>query len=324
MGNNNCIPWEEWAKIEIVIKKYIKENPSEKISFTDLLDTVDELGAIGQIPYILEVDGKKVIAFKNLEDSKVNTNGRTVTKTTGSILAGTTYNEDKNSNELIENMLFGYIASSLLSITISPGTTIEVGKTITIVSASLSYVKDSENKVPYNAVITGDGFNGVVVLDGNSIPAAASTTVTKNTNTSASWVFTAEDKNGNALASKSDSIYWYFRRFFGASSLLVTDDASANILINSLQQSALDANRACTVYCTSDNNDQAKFTYIVYAAKFGDLTSIIQDGATPVLGAFTKIGSYNFTNAESHVELYNIYKSNSEGAFSDGVKLDIS
>ena len=74
----------------------------------------------------------------------------------------------------------------------------------------------------------------------------------------------------------------------------------------------------------STNNDPTKYTYIIYPASYGDLSSIIQNGATPVLGAFTKVGDYTITNDYSISELVRVYRSNALGAFSNATTLAIT
>jgi hypothetical protein len=57
------------------------------------------------------------------------------------------------------------------------------------------------------------------------------------------------------------------------------------------------------------------YTYYCYRAAAGDLTSIIQDGAAPVLGAFTKLSDVVGTNAYGASVTYRVYRSNATNAF---------
>jgi hypothetical protein len=60
------------------------------------------------------------------------------------------------------------------------------------------------------------------------------------------------------------------------------------------------------------------YTFIAYLASFGNITGIIQDGATPVLGAFTEVGmSITVTNQYGVTGSYNLYKSNATNAFTN-------
>lgn len=249
----------------------------------------------------------------------------TATKAVGGVSVGDAF-DGASVEDVLKAILAPYVPPTLSSISITPGDTVEVGATITLASAALSWVNDSEGHAPYNPAISNVGFPAVELGTGTSktVNAEEGTTVQRTTAGSEQWNFTAEDKNGNALGYKYDRVYWYFRRFFGASALEVTDDASAQTLIEALQQSWLDANRAGTATCTSDNANTSNYTYIAHAASLGNLSGIIMNGATPVLGAFAKIGTFNYVNAQGHTEPYVIYKSNAKGAFSSGDSLAIS
>lgn len=60
-----------------------------------------------------------------------------------------------------------------------------------------------------------------------------------------------------------------------------------------------------------------QYTYYVYAASAGDLTSIIQDGSAPVIGAFTKLADVTGTNNYGATVTYRVYKSNATSAFTN-------
>lgn len=59
------------------------------------------------------------------------------------------------------------------------------------------------------------------------------------------------------------------------------------------------------------------YTYYVYAASAGDLTSVILDGAAPVLGAFTKLTDVSGTNSFGANVSYRVYRSNATNAFTN-------
>lgn len=60
-----------------------------------------------------------------------------------------------------------------------------------------------------------------------------------------------------------------------------------------------------------------QYTYYVYAASAGDLTSVIQDGSAPVIGAFTKLADVTGTNDYGATVTYRVYKSNATSAFTN-------
>jgi hypothetical protein len=62
---------------------------------------------------------------------------------------------------------------------------------------------------------------------------------------------------------------------------------------------------------------ELEYTYYSYPSTYDDITSIILDGVTPILGAFIKISKVNVTNSYGESLIYKVYKSNSPGAFTD-------
>ena len=91
-----------------------------------------------------------------------------------------------------------------------------------------------------------------------------------------------------------------------------------------MQLSALRPGRDHNITTTADNDSETNYTYIAYQAIYGDLTSIIQGGALPVIGGFTKLGDFSITTATGRTESYRFYKSNATKAFASGVTINIS
>lgn len=60
-----------------------------------------------------------------------------------------------------------------------------------------------------------------------------------------------------------------------------------------------------------------EYFYYSYPMSFGDLTSVIMDGAAPILGAFTKLTSILINNGAQFPVYYNVYRTNSPGAFTN-------
>ena len=216
---------------------------------------------------------------------------------------------------LFNAILAPYVASELTSIAISPGATVEVGRTITIVSATLKWEVDSETNPPKNATITGPGFTTAVLsISPQIVPTIPSTTVQKLVNTSQAWTFAAQDKDGVALASRTGYVTWQYRWFFGGNSILIVDDATAQTVIAALRLGLLKPGLANTVKCEDEESNPLHNTYICYAAKFGDISTIVSNNADSILGAFTKLGDFNFNNAEGQTVSYRVYRSNATGA----------
>lgn len=60
-----------------------------------------------------------------------------------------------------------------------------------------------------------------------------------------------------------------------------------------------------------------QYTYYAYAASAGDLTNVIQDGASSVIGGFTKLSDVTGTNSYGATVTYRVYRSNSPQAFTN-------
>ena len=104
------------------------------------------------------------------------------------------------------------------------------------------------------------------------------------------------------------SVTFTTKRYFGTSTTKTVNESIIKSLTGEL------GGKSCTKTGVTTNNTQ----YLVYAypSSLGDLSSIVQDGATPVLGAFTK-SLVNVTNQAGLQIQYNVYVSNNLGAFTN-------
>jgi hypothetical protein len=59
------------------------------------------------------------------------------------------------------------------------------------------------------------------------------------------------------------------------------------------------------------------YTYYCYNASAGDLTTVIQDGASSILGAFTKLPDVIGINNSGASVTYRVYRSNAPQAFTN-------
>lgn len=213
-----------------------------------------------------------------------------------------------------------------LSVALTPSASnYEVGETVTVGNATISVTPDSDGGNPANMYISGVGFNKAA--PGLIVAPDAGSEVQLLTNSSSQWQVTGEDANADPINPASFSRSWLFRHFFGASSVVLTGastPAEVKAVLDTLQQQVLRTGRAASVTCGSYNDVAGNYTYIAYAAKFGDLSNIIQNGALPVLGAFTKIGEISYTNQFGVAEDYTIYISNADKAFASGTSLVIT
>lgn len=258
-------------------------------------------------------------------------------------LTPTTYAAGTSLETIFRAMLITYIPPTLTSLSIrSGGSTIssvvrDVNNSFTFNTASFLATADNPTSIfPLSASFTASGadagdlryyFGDNVISSTNARGVGGSYAINKATSDGV-VTFRVRGKRSDTLAFITDAtlgIGFYWRNYFAASATIISDSSTAQTVIsNGLIISALDVSRAWAVTCDSTNQDNTKYTYILYPATYGDLTGIIQNGVTPVLGAFTKLGDYTITNAYSAAISVRVYQSFAKGAFNSGDTLTIS
>lgn len=112
-----------------------------------------------------------------------------------------------------------------------------------------------------------------------------------------------DSKSANTSVSFSNRIY------YGVSDKNVPTEEIVKKLTNKL------GGKSNTILGITTTNSQ--YYYYVYPKTLGKLTTIIQDGATPVIGAFKCIDTLSITNSAGlSIPLY-VYISNNPGAFTN-------
>lgn len=115
--------------------------------------------------------------------------------------------------------------------------------------------------------------------------------------------------SGNDYKEASASVTFKYRLFTGmATTQNVTEDI-VKALTGELVTSPNTTKSGITATAT-------QYYVMAYPSSLGNLTQIIQDGATPVLGAFTK-NTLSVTNGAGYTQTYNVYVSNNPGAFTN-------
>ena len=318
----------------------LKAIPSTRREFKTIIvkfyDEGDEGAVSGGVKKILFYRGAD---FTNTEwEDLENWQSLTPTMTTGftstatnleGIPTGTVIIDEQKVEDLITLLLNPYIPSiiSLLTLQSTPSVVeAEVGTTILIDSLTIGVTNDSEGDPPVTLNIAGTGYN-VAGTVGVNIPPSSPLNVQQTTDASEVWTVTGTDDNGDPINQLTVQIDWLFIHFVGANSTVLTGsstDGEVTTVIDALQLSSLEIDQEKIVTLTSDFATSSNFTYIAYAAKYGDLSNILFNDGSSVLGAFTKVGDFNYTNSEAHIESYSIYKSNASGAFENGDELNIS
>lgn len=267
----------------------------------------------------------------------------TANLTVGGVTSGETFTQGSSIEALLRDMLITYQEPTLGALSIRSGgsgvstSTRDVGASFTCDDATFTAGVDSPNgDYPQSASLscTGadigsfseDGPNDVVAS--NTITFSTSRTISRATDSgTVTFTVSTDSRNSGDTQSTSRSFSFQWRNYLAASSTVISSGTTLqSVLDNDLVQSPLDTNRSWTAICNSDNNDGNNYTYIIYPSVYGNLSGIIQNGATPVLGAFNDapIGTFAATNSQGSSRDWIVYKTNDPGAFSNGTTLAIS
>jgi hypothetical protein len=132
-------------------------------------------------------------------------------------------------------------------------------------------------------------------------------------NNSYNYRYIIGDSAGGLTTGNPLNVPFLYGNYFGYSSL---ESLSTVSEIEALNNQSLSDSRSRTV--SNVTAGVGLYTYYAYRASANDLTNIIQDGAAPVLGAFTKqpidIGGTNVNGASV---TYRVYRSNATQAFTN-------
>lgn len=267
----------------------------------------------------------------------------TANLTVGGVTSGDSFASGSSIEQLLRDMLITYQEPTLGALSIRNGgsgistAARDVGASFTCDDATFTAGVDSPNgDYPQSASLscTGadigsfseDGPNDVVAS--NTITFSTSRTISRATDSgTVTFTVSTDSRNSGDTQSTSRSFSFQWRNYLAASSTVISSGTTLqSVLDNDLVQSPLDTNRSWTAICNSDNNDGNNYTYIIYPSVYGNLSGIIQNGATPVLGAFNDapIGTFAATNSQGSSRDWIVYKTNDPGAFSNGTTLAIS
>ena len=322
-------------------------------SFNDLTDVPDFIktnntASLTNITASTDVSASGTGSFGRVEgissaDTSVLQSDLTtsLTSAVGTISSGDTFAQGTSIEAILRSMLIAYIPPTLgtLSIkfnTTTRGTTIlDVGNSFTCNKAVFNANPDSIGDLPENAKMTLSGTDSAdfsnrllasTLSTSNNLDLDSGATITVQRATddgTVTFTLTTESQTTSDTQSKSKSYFFRWRNYLAASTTTISSDSDLqSVLNNDVVDFERDTNRSWQAECTSENT--SKFTYIIYPNDYSDLTGVIQDGATPVLSAFTKVGDFTAENEYNASRTWRVYKSNSEGAFSSGTTLTIS
>jgi hypothetical protein len=262
----------------------------------------------------------------------------------GGIISGVTITSGRTIEDILRTMLVAYTPPTLSSLsmrlfgsTISTATR-DVNNSFQVNTASFSVGGDSPGGIgPISSSWTSSGadvgtltyyFGDAALATGSNVISVGGTYTINRATSGGTVTFAVNGRRsdiGTLITGASTSVSFRFRNYMAASSTDITSNATAQSVIDSdVVDSLLDDNRVWTATCSAANDVLGNYTYILYPASYGDLSTIIQNGALPVLAAFTKLGDYTITNAYGASVSVRVYKSNSDKAFSSGTTLAIS
>lgn len=280
-------------------------------------------------------------------NAPVLTSPITTNITVGNLAAGTTLTAGTLLEDIFRQMLITYIPPTISGLSMTNGgasitSPRDVNNPFTITNAVFSANDDDPNgRYAYSASWASSGadapssslsyyFGNDVLLSSNNLTIGGPYTLNRATSAgSISFAVSAKRPDNLATISTGTSVSFQWRNYFAASSTVINNDATAQSVIAGAILNPLSTSKAWTVTCTSANNAQNNFTYIIYPSSFGLLTGIIQNGALPTLypdgsGAWTNLGTFNVTNPFGATVSVRVYKSNSDAAFASGTTLAIT
>lgn len=122
--------------------------------------------------------------------------------------------------------------------------------------------------------------------------------------------------SGTDSASASHKITFLYKRYWGVTTATTITES----IIKGLKDSELTSTKSKTI--TGVTAQKGEYYVIAYPTALGELSGIIQNGAQPVLSAFTRT-TVSVTNAAGYAQNYYVYRTNKDGAFTSA-KLALS
>jgi len=193
----------------------------------------------------------------------------------------------------------------------------ELGNVVTYVNTTITRNNPNISPTSYTIDYSINGGStwsnaqsGTITTYPQTISSVALTSLGVNV-AATSWRTVATDSQGTYSA--SSTINFYHKNF-----ILYSTSATIGMTeINAAATTVTYTNASARTF-TGVTAATTEYTYYVYAAAAGNLTSIILDGAAPVLGAFTKQSvDVSGTNSYGATVTYRVYRSNATNAFTN-------
>lgn len=234
------------------------------------------------------------------------------TETLGGINAGDTFT---TSDPAVVQLLVKYQAPRFASFTVANAgsRTVPVGTTFPAGFKSFAWSTSNGQNVRANSITLRDVTANTILASNEANDGSASVSTAAFTATlglSRTYLIAGVNSNGDTFFSDV-SIYGETESYLGLSTAQALTGPQL-VALGSPQLQGSRGRTASGVTATGGN-----YLYYAYDARHGDLTSIILDGAAPVLGAFRKLGDVATTNATGASVTLRVYRSNATNAFSN-------
>lgn len=218
----------------------------------------------------------------------------------------------KTTSEVIQLAITETI-NPTISLSLNP-TTILIGQTGISNQLTFSYTINNPGATLNSALLEWKRSNESIwsnLATNPSSPYTHNNTNTSSNNNAYNYRYIITDSVGGINTGTANASFLY-GNYFGYSSLTLLTTVAQ---IEALGNQTLSDSRSRTVNGVTAG--AGLYTYYAYRAGAGDLTNIIQDGAAPILGAFTKQSDIVGTNINGASVTYRVYRSNATQAFTN-------
>jgi hypothetical protein len=232
----------------------------------------------------------------------------------GDIKAGTTYT-NITSEELWRLKLEPYLVPGfgLFNLAGESTRTVPVGKQFPAGFKAATWSISNAGNTQDNSITLRDVTANTILASNEANDGTASVSTAGFAATlglSRTYLISATNSKGDVFF-RDLSIYGETEAYLGLSTATSLSGAQLVGLGNAQLQGS--RNRTASGVTASGG----QYLYYAYDSRHGDLTSIILDGAAPVLGAFQKLGDVVTTNATGASVTLRVYRSNATNAFSN-------
>lgn len=308
-------------------KKYVDQDGLKKVfelvdgkyeTITNVGKITEEIG-VKATPAVGEQEAVAATGMYKYIDDKVkaveteaqgditysNESGTTVA--VGGIAKGTTFDE-MSLKDIIENMLYPYVAITAGSLTITATKTLEVGDSTTFSSGTVSYTKGSKNCTKLEILDSSNnvlGTNeGTSVASGSTVTLDEEETVSVPTSTgssaSVSYKGRVTDAQGTQKTTSNVTFNFYRPYYVGTMEEIPTTEDEIKALTKTI------AGRPANMTASAKAN---KYWVVAYPSTYSDIKStkgVVDANGFDVTGNITKT-TIDVTCLDNEVKSYKVY-----------------